>query len=195
MELQGTYTNTWCDNVTFAWDALFGHYKGVPGVKFLEIGSYEGRSTAYLAKHYLTGVDSKITCIDTFEGSMEHTSAEREALYQRFLENIRAEGIADQTEVKVGTSSHWLPRLIALDAQYDVVYIDGSHIAADVMTDAALAMQLLKPGGVLLFDDYAWDKYPEPELNPRLAIDAFCAIWRTKTRMLHRAYQVALLKL
>lgn len=33
-----------------------------------------------------------------------------------------------------------------------VVYIDGSHAAKDVIADAVLAWALLRPGGVLIFD-------------------------------------------
>ena len=32
------------------------------------------------------------------------------------------------------------------------MYIDGSHAARDVISDAVLAWALLRPGGVLIFD-------------------------------------------
>ena len=37
--------------------------------------------------------------------------------------------------------------------KYDIIYIDGSHEARDVLEDAVLAYRLLKIGGLLIFDD------------------------------------------
>ena len=37
---------------------------------------------------------------------------------------------------------------------FDLIYIDASHYAPDVLSDAVLAFKLLKPGGILIFDDY-----------------------------------------
>ena len=39
---------------------------------------------------------------------------------------------------------------------YDIIYIDGSHATSDVLEDAVLSYRLLKPGGLLIFDDYHW---------------------------------------
>ncbi len=33
-----------------------------------------------------------------------------------------------------------------------VIYVDGSHKARDVIADAVLAWALLRPGGILIFD-------------------------------------------
>ena len=35
-----------------------------------------------------------------------------------------------------------------------VVYIDGSHLPQDVLTDAAMAWKLLKKDGILIFDGW-----------------------------------------
>ncbi len=71
-----------------------------------------------------------------------------------------------------------------------MIYIDGSHVAKDVMADALLSWHLLKPEGFLIFDDYAWDHYPDPTLTPRLAIDAFLSMFSQDIQVLHKAYQV-----
>lgn len=42
---------------------------------------------------------------------------------------------------------------------FDLVYIDGSHMRVDVLVDAVLAWPLLQPGGLMVFDDYEWDRY------------------------------------
>jgi hypothetical protein len=42
---------------------------------------------------------------------------------------------------------------------FDFIYIDGSHLRGDVLTDAVLSWQLLGRGGVMVLDDYEWDRY------------------------------------
>jgi predicted O-methyltransferase YrrM len=60
---------------------------------------------------------------------------------------------------------------------FDFIYIDGSHMAQDVLCDAVLAFRLLRVGGVIVFDDYIWfETLPEgkdPLRCPKPAIDAF----------------------
>ena len=80
--------------------------------------------------------------------------------------------------------------LKTLPGEYDLVYIDGSHDAADVLTDAVLAWSLLKPGGILGFDDYGWHVFPEPEKRPGPAVDAFLLTMRKRFEELYRGYQV-----
>jgi predicted O-methyltransferase YrrM len=80
-------------------------------------------------------------------------------------------------------SSVVLPELISKGERFDLIYIDGSHAAADVMTDAVLSYLLLNVGGVILFDDYVWkpDELTPAEV-PFDAIEfvrnAFCGIGR-----------------
>ena len=44
----------------------------------------------------------------------------------------------------------------------DLVLVDGNHDERFVSVDSANAMRMLKPSGVIIWDDYLWDrKYPE----------------------------------
>jgi predicted O-methyltransferase YrrM len=67
---------------------------------------------------------------------------------------------------------------------FDLIYIDGSHQAPDVLTDAVMSFQLLKVGGVMIFDDYLWtmDKpgFQDVLKMPKPAIDAFLNIFQRK---------------
>src|SRR3569833_1304297 len=40
------------------------------------------------------------------------------------------------------------------DASLDLIYIDGSHHYVDVTRDCAVAREKIKPGGILIFNDY-----------------------------------------
>jgi hypothetical protein len=83
-------------------------------------------------------------------------------------------GKSTQVRVCRGRSEEMLVKLIGQGIRADFIYVDGSHQAADVLSDAVLAWKLLKEGGVLIFDDYLWARYQDrPLLNPKMAIDAF----------------------
>ena len=61
---------------------------------------------------------------------------------------------------------------------FDLIYIDGSHHAPDVLADAVLSFPLLKIGGVMIFDDYLWHLRGQDQLQcPKPAIDAFINIY------------------
>lgn len=202
VEFKGIYSNQWNDGVAYTWDTFLTSLREKEDAKVLEIGSYEGRSATRFVKRYLIGEKAKICCIDTFEGSVEHTQEEKEGLYERFMSNIEIEGIRDKVVVMRGPSMTGLSTLISgrmtgLSTSYDfdVAYVDGSHIACDVIGDAIMAFQLLKEGGIMILDDYGWDKYKEPQLNPRLAIDSFLEIYKLRIEVLLRSYQVVIRKI
>ena len=46
--------------------------------------------------------------------------------------------------------------LIENRERFDLIYVDASHLALDVVVDASLSWQLLCGGGVVIFDDYRW---------------------------------------
>jgi predicted O-methyltransferase YrrM len=118
--------------------------------------------------------DSRMVCVDPFTGSVEHTADQTEGLYSRFCHNIELTGRNKQVEVLKGTSQEVLPHLVSTKRSFDLCYIDGSHRAANVLFDAVLAWQMIKPGGLIIFDDYLWPIYQDqPLLNPKLGIDSF----------------------
>ena len=55
---------------------------------FLEIGSFEGRSTVWIAENMMRKGDS-ITCIDTWEGGEEHGAEDMKSVEERFIWNVR----------------------------------------------------------------------------------------------------------
>jgi predicted O-methyltransferase YrrM len=77
---------------------------------------------------------------------------------------------------------------------FDFIYIDGSHNAADVLEDAVLSWRLLKPGGILTFDDYEWRWYSDPKYQPKMAIDAWMQIHEDKYDLVRKEYQVTVRK-
>lgn len=107
-----------------------------------------------------------------------------------------------QFHVHKGQSDQALARLLADGKQgyFDLVFIDGSHQAPDVLCDAVLGFRLLRKNGLLAFDDYLWtEELPygrDPIRCPKLAIDAFTNIYFRKILILEtKLYQLYVQKI
>jgi predicted O-methyltransferase YrrM len=144
---------------------------------FLEIGSFEGRTTSWIME---TFPSSTITCVDTWEGSEEHEQKLKDGLYDRFISNTQKFG--DRLTIKRGFSGVML-RAFPCEPIFNLVYVDGSHYSRDALEDAILSWRLLEPGGIMIFDDYTWTMEGttiDSIKNPRVGIDAFCKIFKPK---------------
>ncbi len=49
---------------------------------------------------------------------------------------------------------------------YDFVFFDGSHLMHHDAAATVLLKQMIKPGGILLLDDYSWSLAKSPTHNP-----------------------------
>ena len=76
----------------------------------------------------------------------------------------------------------------------DIIYVDGSHRACDVLMDSVLAWRLLKPAGVMIFDDYLWRLEFAASDRPQMAVDLFLEMVVGQYTLLGKGYQVAIRK-
>jgi predicted O-methyltransferase YrrM len=162
---------------------------------FLEIGCFEGRASCWLLKNGLAS-DGKLTCIDTFKGSEEHEKLDLSDLWLRFEENVsEAKRSGQQLEAIQARSYEGLAKLIERGDEFDFIYIDGSHTAPDVMTDACMAFGLLKKDGIMLFDDYLWKDMPGLLHRPKMAVDLFVTLFSEQCELLVIGYQLGVRKI
>lgn len=158
----------------------------------LEVGAWEGECTTWMARAWPA---SRITCVDTWRGGEEHDAAGMEAVKQRFDANVAEFG--DRVVPIQDTSRRALAQLAARGQVYDLIYIDGSHHSADVLTDAVLAFSLAKVGALIVFDDYGWIHFRDPAMahhNPKQAIETFLFCFRDEVEVLHIGWQVMVRK-
>lgn len=188
------FTNEWFPYNIPIWQEVFKQLINLPNLNFLEIGSWEGQSTCWLLDNILTHSTSKITCIDTFAGGIEHQGTEElSTIEKRFDNNIIKSGNLDKVIKIVGFSQTSLRNLPF--NSYDFIYIDGSHIASDVLEDTILSWRLLKERGIIIFDDYRWEAYKDQPLkHPAPAIDSFLSIFQDKINIIYQGYQVIIQK-
>jgi predicted O-methyltransferase YrrM len=177
------YTRDWHSRAIDNWNKYLSPLIGLSNTHALEIGSFEGRSALWLLDNVFTDPSSSITCIDFFH---------RPGQEARFQHNIVLTKKASQIVRCKGDSHNILPELA--DDYFDLIYIDGSHDAASVLLDAFLSWPLLKPGGILIFDDYLLNKKAPVSHTPKLAIDIFLKHHTEKCEVLHCDYQVILRK-
>lgn len=183
-----TFTSDWFSGNIPVWENFF---KELRPRRVLEIGSYEGRSTIFTMESiYSTYGEGLVTCVDTWSGGLEHDPSSMSMVEQNFRSNIskacetRPNLVA---EIKKDISINALSRLISdgRSGFYDLAYVDGSHQAADVITDLVLSYALVRVGGMIICDDYLWTmRRGNPIDDPKIAIDTFTTIYYRKVGIL-----------
>lgn len=159
---------------------------------FLEIGSYEGRSSVWTVEHMLDD-NGSITCVDTWIGSEEHAQDDMAGVEARFDHNtnVTRERFPMREIYKVKkTSVAAMAEFMTGGYVFDFIYIDGSHCAKDVMTDSCMAWKLLRTGGFLVWDDYLWGNPRDILHNPKLAIDSFIMMFGEELQIISMGYQI-----
>lgn len=121
---------------------------------FVEVGTWLGRSAAYMATEIITQQKNiNFFCVDTWEGSAEHKQSgliNNRDLYTEFLSNISP---IRSNIIPYKTTSLKASALFA-DESLDFVFIDASHDYENVMQDLKAWYPKVKQGGVFAGHDY-----------------------------------------
>lgn len=189
------FTTDWFSKSISHWEKVLGKFKDKDSILALEIGSWEGRSSIWLCENILTGKGCCLSCIDTFHGSEENSPESVKGLFARFKHNTSKFVEKGVIRIFKGYSQYILCDLVSEGKKYDIIYIDGSHQARDVLTDTTLSWLLLKIGGVLIFDDYDWKTDHPHHSIPRPAINTFLELYNPCYKLLHKSYQVSVEKI
>lgn len=191
------FTKDWFNWAPQVWEQLIPM---LPERKtFLEIGSFEGRSAVWIIENMMED-GGEIACVDTWEGGEEHSAEDMGTVEERFDYNCHLASAQHPLRrvVKYKTkSSQYLGSCLEVgrpQGDFDFIYIDGSHQAPDVLTDACMAWPLLKAGGIMVFDDYLWGNPRDALHRPKIAIDAFTNIFGETVEIVHVGYQLAVRK-
>jgi predicted O-methyltransferase YrrM len=129
-------------------------------ILYLEVGVFEGMSMCWMFQNVLTHPKSRAVGIDPWlmmariggEEEMEKT-------YQRARTNLKE--WSDRCTLVRATSDMALKMMISRSRgivgvkkkSVDLCFIDGSHTPLQVLDDAMSVYQLMKNGGMMLFDD------------------------------------------
>jgi predicted O-methyltransferase YrrM len=184
------FTQDWFHWSPAIWEQLV---PSLPGRKrLLELGAFEGRSTAWIVENMLED-DGTLISVDTWGGAEEHlimglAMSDAEDNYDHNL-RLLGEQYPERAVLKFKMTSYEAITKLAGGPQFDFIYVDASHTAPDVLTDACVAWPMLKDNGVMVFDDYLWGDNRDVLHRPKLAVDAFVNIFAEQLKPVHMGYQ------
>jgi hypothetical protein len=120
--------------------------KGRQVKRILEVGTYRGRTTAAF---HLNCPEAVIVSYDI---------QVLDSPYRRTLQNqpniqLRNASFADSAET------------LRKEPPFDLIFVDGSHRMEYVIADSRLALEILAPGGIIVWHDYRPNDYRTPELR------------------------------
>ena len=167
------------------------HFADEPHLNFLQIGAFTGDASVWMLENVLTNKSSFLTDVDTWLGSDEQVHAEMDFKEVHDLYLART-GYANRLWHK-GKSVDFLSG--CQDQTYDFIYIDGDHTASGVIDDAIMAWPLLKPGGIMAFDDYTWTHEHGALYEPKPSINFFCWVKQLELEVITSNSQVWIRKL
>jgi hypothetical protein len=139
----------------------------VDGSHFVEVGSWKGRSSSYMAVEIINSKKKiRFDCVDTWDGSDEHIDPNSYAfnpkiledpnwLYEEFLKNVSpVQEIINPVRKKSNLASFDYD-----DRSLDFVFIDAGHSYENVKEDITSWFPKIKIGGFIAGHDYS-PKWP-----------------------------------
>jgi predicted O-methyltransferase YrrM len=184
------FTADWTEPHRATWESIFNRWQPR---KILEIGSFEGRTACFFIEQISKYASAEIYCIDTWAGGEEHFDVDMPSVEQNFAHNIQIAMKNALIPASVipckGLSTDQLPRLLVEMGQesFDLIYVDGSHQAPDVLFDCLMSYHLCKKGGIIVCDDYVW-RIGDILHEPKIAIDACVNIFRDKVALINASF-------
>lgn len=175
------------------WDLYLSKFLGKK-VNILEIGSYRGDATAWFLNNLVSDKKSMVYAVDTWSGSPEYFNSNFTEIEKAFNKTIESTGKSKQLIKMKMLSSKALIELNRDNIMFDIIFIDASHEAIDVLSDAILSWNILNENGILIFDDYLWDKIEGDHFRPKIAIDTFVHVYKTQLKTLYFGWQVIIQK-
>jgi hypothetical protein len=172
------FTSHWFLDSKSYWETIFREFDPKSA---LELGSYEGQASVFMIEN---GIE-KLDCVDMWSDSAfddASLTTDPDTTKIRFRKNIM---VAQEGNSGLKMDFDWyqmssMEFLKGATDTYDLIYIDASHRAKDVLSDAVLSFDILKPGGLMVFDDYDWLATDDPTglQRPSLAIDAWANVMK-----------------
>lgn len=173
------------------WNSFLIRFEGQDGLRFLELGTAQGRASVWLLENILSGPSSVLDTVDmttTSRVTNEKVKAKLDGqeLDIDCIQNLQPYLDSGKCKFHQQTTQSFLTK--ADPNVYDFIYVDASHEPVDVLRDAMGSFDTLKPNGLMLFDDYGWK-------DCHHGIDAFLHAYYKKINIHVKGYQVLVEKL
>ena len=187
-----SYEDVFSRNIPI-WDKIVSQ---IPSINYLEIGSFEGRSTVFISE--LKNMES-VMAVDTFEGSDEyekdgmpkHNRISFEIVYENFKTNLKLVNKKKINFLKDTSDNFFLNN----KSQFNLIYIDGSHHYDNVKKDFVNSYNCIEKNGIMIFDDFLWFYYENFKKNPICAIMECYEIYKDNLELIFLNHQIMFRKL
>jgi hypothetical protein len=189
MSMEAKYPNWFAVTAQHNFEKHLLPFVGQEGLHFLQLGVYTGDATEFLCKNILTGKNSWLHDVDTWEGSDEevHKSIDFKEVIKIYRKRIVNAPVVPFAET---TTSYLLDTARARFYTFDFIYVDADHTTVGVLLDAELSWPQLKSGGIMAFDDYNWGNALPLHLRPKPGIDLFLLRHEGEYELLEKNEQV-----
>jgi len=171
--------------------------------QILEIGTYSGVSLIKMMEiipnSYGTVIDNWMDYKEVNEYKNTLTQQiKQNNIEHYFYQNVKNKNIQDKVKVYKGRSVDKLLELIKLQSnnqiqKFDIIYVDGSHRLLDCYIDLILSWQLLDKNGMMIIDDYLFNKENILE-SPFESVNDFLEKYKNEYILLHKNYRVFIQK-
>jgi SAM-dependent methyltransferase len=168
------------------WPGLFPKYN-VHAKRILEIGSFRGVAARFLIDYFQ---DAQLTCVDTWAGSPDLAGIDFNDIEEDF-DRFKQKYPSRVQKIKSTSNSFFSNQ----DAKFDLIYVDASHFADDVVVDLINSWAVLEIGGIMICDDYIWQHYSRVRDNPCAAVNSFLMLKSGQYRLLAVYRQIWIKKL
>ena len=133
-------------------------------IKYLEIGSFEGRSTVFIKE--LSNLET-LVAVDIWENYDEIKNINFNKVYENFKYNLNLGGRNENVNFLKTNSDDFFKNN---KNHYNLIYIDGLHHYEQVKKDFINSFNFLENNGYIICDDFMWFYYDKIEFNPMKAI-------------------------
>lgn len=150
-------------------------------ITYLEIGVADGGNAIHIANSYCKHPDSKIYCVDPWIDYDEYPEykGQQNIAWNTVNKNLLNSGHANKFIIHRGFSDDIVPTF--QDNFFDIVLVDGNHETDYVYRDGVMALEKVKSGGYIVFDDY--DLYNRYWPDTKKGVDMFLKDYADKIRL------------
>lgn len=175
------FDKNWVNNTKrfFTWTNIFLHkYDRHEPIKILEIGSQQGHSALFFLWFFK---NANIDCIDVWGrySKLGITQNRNEFLFDSNLKEF-----SQRLNKNNLFSLEFFAKKVTQRCLYDIIFIDGSHEAEDVLSDCLYSFALLKIYGLMIIDDVFHMSQKRFKDNSLTAIDCFLNLKGNDLRIL-----------
>ena len=197
-----TFTQDWFShNVAHLENAIKNEFPSKSNIELLELGTFEGLSTVWFVERIpqiLKNCLINITSVDDFgKGIKPLNGINMTNVHQNALKNIEMANTINSPNIISFVLSSTNNFFRSNSNEFDIVYIDGDHSSRQTIFDAMNAFEVLKSGGIIIFDDYLGGDgdYANLDVSPKFAIDTFVLLYSKQIKIIFQGYQLIVKKI